>query len=249
MRDPTPKRPVPFWRLFLRGWGWITVLAVPVFLVLGGISVHAGYHVVRLATDGVTTDATVTAKRRRDSDGDSRTDDREIYSLEFTFEADGREIADTARVSESFSHSVRRLEVVPIRYAAGDPTINEIEPEFYITEFRNAAFGLALLLGTAGPILWRQRQRVRRMIWVRDNGEARQATVTRHESTGIQVNDRSSYRLHWQDGNGATGRTVLVNKHALTHFPVGSEITVYFDPVRGYPPVWQVEVGVPAGKG
>lgn len=245
MRNWTPTRPVPFWRLFLRGWGWITVLAVPAFLILSGIVLHAGYHMARLSLDGVVAEARIEGKLVQDADGDSRTDDREVHSLRFSFIADGAEVTDTMRVSEDFWNSVKRQDIVALRYSASDPRISEIEPGALAGDARLGLIALAVLFATAGPILWRQWLRARDQVRVRDHGQARTAIVISHQNTGVQVNDKSAYRLHWRDETGATGRTTAVNRLALRRFPVGSEITLYIDPSGDRPPIWEGEVGPP----
>ena len=243
---PTPTGPMPFWRLLLRGWGWLIVIAVPVVLILGGKVVHTGYASLRLALDGGVAEAWVTSKTLRDPDGDSRTEnDRRIHRLAYRFSVDGIEHTGAATVSRAFWSAAPRDTPLPLRYVRSAPRINEIEPGAIASDLRWSAMGLVLVLLVVGPV-WRRRWRIASdMVWVRDHGEARPATVIDHVSTGIQVNDRSTYRLVWKDENGATGRTSLVGKPMLTHFPVGSEITLYFDPVDGRPPVWQAEVGAP----
>lgn len=248
MRHWKPTRPLPFWRLFLRGWGWIAVFAVPAFVIVAAITAQSGYVAARLAIEGVATEARIQAKIYEDRDGDSRTDEEERIKLRFSFDADGVPITDTTQISEDFANSVRRLEHVPLRYAAGNPMVNEIEPGAHASEFRKGLIWLAGLLLIAGPVLRRQWRRSKAMIRVRDRGETRSAVITSHQPTGLIVNDRSSYRLHWRDERGVSGRTTLVNHRALRHFPVGSEITIYVDPTGTDPPVWQAEVGLPAGS-
>ena len=245
-RDPTPTGPVPFWRLLLRGWGWLIVIAAPVVLILGGMVLYNGYIAARLALDGVETTATITSRMRHDADGDSRTDEREVHRLGFVFDAGGVEVTDEVTVSEAFWNTAPRGRKLPLRYVRAAPHLNEIEPGAHITEVTWGAIGLGLVLLVVGPV-WRRRWRTAsNMVWVRDHGQTRTATVTQHENTRMQVNDKSTYRLHWCDETGATGRTALVRRPALTQFPVGSEIKVYVDPVGSRPPVWQAEVGIPA---
>ena len=248
MQDTTPTRPVPFWRLFMRGWGWITVFVVPFVVVVLAIALHSGYHMALLASEGVETEAVITQKRRIDADGDSRTRGRMIHELEFTFTAAGEEITDRVQVSKAFSNSVKRLETVPLRYAASAPLVNEIEPGANAHEVFKVTVALLIVLGVSGPILWRQRHRARRMIRARDHGKEVKATVTSYDKSRLLINDKSSYRLHWTDENGTSGRSTLVNRHAKRLFPVGSEITLYVDPDDGFA-VWQVEVGVPRQSG
>lgn len=243
MRNPLPKRPVPFWRLFLRGWGWIAVLVVPLVLVLGGIAVSKGFVALSLALNGVESQAVVTSKRRDQADPGDRGNTRRVHYLDYTFSADGEEIAASARVSKEFSNSVRRGETLPVRYSASDPAMSEIERGFNAREAGLSALWLLGTLAVCWFVLRRHLRRVRDAIWVRDNGTPSKAEIIRHEDLKMQINGRSSYRLHWRDEAGALGSSPIVNKFALKHFPVGSEITLYVDSVAGRPPVWEGEVG------
>ena len=248
MHTPTPTRPVPFWRLFLRGWGWIAVPLVPIVLIVAVVSLNAGHTAVRLALDGVTTEARIMAKHWEKADPNSRGNSRYVYHLEFRFSVDGAQTTDTARVSKAFSNSHRRDQIVPVRYAASNPLINEIEPGAHARELRNGLIGLLLVFAVAGPILRRRWHRARDMAFVRDNGEARKAVVTSHEATGILVNSEKTLHLHWRDETGITGRSSMLRHHARTLFPVGAEITIYIDRTGTRPPVWQAEVGVPRAR-
>jgi len=222
--------------------GWIftgflvvgLILAVPAYLNLRKGWNLAAHGVA--VTGHVTTLATSTHSCGKD-DMDSCTD----YNVGYAFEADGVMRNAKASVAESFYSQLNEGAVLPVRYAAEDPAVSEIE--IGTTMIAAVVLGLLALVfaGLGGIGLAFRMRKAGRIVRVRDDGTMRTALVTGQERTNVRINDRQQFVLVWKDSAGAEGRSRYRRQEDLP--PVGEAITVYADPDGLLPPVWEGDSG------
>jgi len=237
-----PTSPVSMFRLYNKGYGWLTFFALPFAIVFTLIAMVEGRKYERLDSDGAVAEAVITDKDyevRIDSDGDRTT----TYYLEFDFTAQGQSYQIRDSVGRSFWNGLQPGETTPVRYWRPDPEVNEIEPgatrkSIWITKI--LAVIVLSLAGVWAERCWRKAARARK---VRDHGKRHRVTVTDHFQTSVKVNNRPRWRLEWQDPSGRVGRSYMYRKEVLNTYPVGSEITIFVDPRGRLPSVWEGDVG------
>lgn len=225
------RRKVSWRRLFVRHFIWVPAIPLVVALVLGGF----GWHNLKLAQvlelHGVEAVATITnreIRRSRDSEGRERTE----YRVYYTFRpATGPAAEGRASVSRTTYNQLTPGTETPVRYVLHDPAISEIE--IGGTLWLGRLFMLiAVPIGAVGLglALWIGRRKVSLLRAAR-RGEVREARVTAHHLTNVQVNGRSQYRMTWLDAAGVEGQSGMHDLQDLP--PEGSVIVVYVDPRSG----------------
>ncbi|MEM9642459.1 MAG: DUF3592 domain-containing protein [Pseudomonadota bacterium] len=234
-------------KLALMGRWYIMFITVPLLLavVFGIVAMVTGQKAQRLAGDGQTVQGTITGQDvriERDSDGDSR----RVYYLEVRFQAETRPVTTETKVSRGFFQAQDLGDTLPVRYWRPDPQVNEVEPGSTRNQRWFTTIFSALLLAGSGYAAIQGIGQATRWGRVRDYGERRVAVVKNHVRTSFKINNRSQYRVEWQDSAGAEGRSFLRNQRQLKDVPIGSEIWVYADPDGRLPSVWEMDVGTSA---
>lgn len=221
------RREVSWWRLFTRHWLWLPVLLMVFGLVvagLGGNEYRRNRQLDRSGVDGIAVIEDRSIHTRRDSEGRTRTS----YRVRFSFApASGDRISAQRNVAPGFYGSVRVGDQVPVRYLPDRPQVNAIGPMRRREPLIFLLIGLAVVAGASGFALVLGRNKLS-LIRAARHGEIREARVTAHEQTNVQVNKRQQYRFSWFDAAGASGRSAMLDFHKLPE--VGSVVRVYIDP-------------------
>lgn len=118
---------------------YFALFLLAVALLAFAALVFIGMSEIRLAVSGVDGKATITSLREhsyrvgRTYGGGSgvvgRIEQRTDYYVTFRFAPDGRELQLEQPVSEGFFKDLERGKTITIRYLAGNPELNRIDPE------------------------------------------------------------------------------------------------------------------------
>lgn len=242
-RNMTPaSQPRSRMHLFLRGLGWLAIVPLLIALVTGAIALFEGRKAERLRDSGTMAEAVITGKEVKvsyNSEGNRTT----TFYLSFRFAHLTGTMTDTRSVGRRFFNRQSVGDETPVRYWTVDPSVNEIEPgstrrTLWITKIISA-----VTLSGGGLWSYLAWAKAGRLIWLRDHGERRKATVTEHFRTKVRVNNRPRYRLVWRDSEGLEGRSFMMPHGGLEGFPTGTELAVFVDPGGRLPPVWEGDVG------
>ncbi|MBL9046534.1 MAG: DUF3592 domain-containing protein [Tabrizicola sp.] len=225
-----------FLRQFLSPWGGFALLAAIFALICLAIWQSGARTADRLAREGAETIAEVTDIRRtssRDSDGDIDYD----YEVAYRFTVNDRVYEDRADVAYDFYAKTGHGDSLPVRYWIKDPSLSEIEPgsssaQALFGQIATGIFGLATLV--MARLGWRK---ARQAAWMVRHGVPRQATVSRHVNTRVEVNDQPRWRAVWHDSTGREGSTRMARLDRLPE--VGSQITILIDPEGRRDSIWE----------
>ncbi len=223
------ERPSLSWKAYT---GRVSFWLAIVFILLSGIFAPFGYLELRdgrlLAREGVDTQGSVvdrvTESRRRSSGGTSHS-----YYITVRFPgSDGRNHSARHSVSVAEYNRLSLGSVVPIRYAASDPGVTEMEAGDSAGTGRMllGLAGLGALGGLASLVFLGRGVAAQRR--AATEGERRMVPVTGHKRSG-KKNSRY-FQVEWNDG-GQTRRTAAVREDRLP--AIGSDIAVYLDPRSG----------------
>ncbi len=241
-----PQDPVSHWRLFMRGWGWMSFFPLLFAVVFGLVAMFEGRKMERLEADGAEARAQIVGKDvevKTDSDGDTT----RTYYLYFRFDHRGGAWEGRDSVSRSFYNGLAVGETTPVRYWRPDPDVNEIEPGSTVTSVWITKIISAITLAAFAAWFWIVWDRSGRAIRVRERGERRRATVTGHFRTNVRVNKRPRWKLEWTDEKGVGGRSFMMPGDRLEAWPEGTEIWIYADPRERLKSVWEGDVGPARG--
>ena len=226
--------------LLLRGKGWVFVLlmvAGTIALAVGGVLSLRALH---LETDGVEAVGTITGleiKKRGCGKKNRSTCTDYWISYQFTPET-GLPITDRKAVEQEFYQTRQIGGALPLRYVAGQPEENEIEPG----AARNGSW-IGVLLGCAmwlavGVLGGKHVTAMRRAVFLREQGVMRRTQVREVRQTNIKVNKQPLYRIIW---DGPPGESWAARQEDLPR--LGEDITVYAHPEGVWPAVWEGDVG------
>jgi hypothetical protein len=138
---------------------------------------------------------------------------------------------------------------VMVRYLPRDPTrsFSSFSPDAVDRQGGNVVgalivgvIGYVSLLGFNG-LLWAPYRRARRMVWLRENGIRREATVISQEVTPVDAEGPLEWRIRWKDEAGQWGQSEWRQVDDLP--PVGATIVVYADPAGRQAAVWEGDSG------
>jgi hypothetical protein len=138
---------------------------------------------------------------------------------------------------------------VMVRYLPRDPArgFTSFSPDAADREGGNAMgamffgiAGLGCLLGFNG-MLWAPYRQARRMVWLRDHGSVRGATVLSQEVTPVDAEGPLEWRIRWKDEAGQWGQSEWRQVDDLPF--VGAGIVVYADPAGELAAVWEGDSG------
>lgn len=138
---------------------------------------------------------------------------------------------------------------IMVRYLPREPanSFTSFSPDAADREGGNDVFavflgiqGLACLLGFNG-MLWKPYRQARQVVWLRDLGRVRGATVLSHEVTPDGEEGPLEWRMRWKDEAGQWGQS---DWRPVDDLPsVGAAIVVYADPAGQMPAVWEGDSG------
>jgi hypothetical protein len=226
--------------LLLREAGLLLVGMMLVGSVFLAVGVMSGLKAMHLEERGVDVTGVVTGLHARTYRcGERNRATCHEYKVDYIFKPEGWQAwPATTKVDRVFFDGLKRGDPLPVRYVAGNPAEHEIEPG----EARSSSWfgllvggGLWIAVGVGGP--WHVRM-VRRAVFLRDNGVARQAKVIAKFETAYKVNKTRLYRIMWDEPRGESW---AARSEKLPE--VGEEITVFAHPDGLWPPVWQGDVG------
>ena len=231
-----PKRSLG--RLMLRGWGFILLMVIGsvALLIAGSLSLRA-YHLEGEGIDvvGRVTDMQVTTR----SCGKKSRSTCKDYWLGYQFTPVGGAVFSyRTKVEQDFYLKQHLGGALPLRYVAGQPDENEIEPgAARISSWVGllAGCGLWLVGGLWGG---KHVQAARRAVYLRENGVMRRTKVTEKRKTNVKINKQPLYRIIWAapDGQSWTAWADRLPE-------VGTEITVFAHPTGAWREVWEGDVG------
>lgn len=160
----------------------------------------------------------------------------DFYHVYYAFKPVGRsERKEMRGVDSAVFVTLREGQELPVRYLREDPSLHEIGPEPLKGKATWMVAGTILFSCFSLVVMLPRLHAARAIIWLRDKGDQRTATVLRYEGSG------SSTVAHWRDSTGVAGKTA---PHSPSELPeVGAEITIYGDPMGRQPSLWEGDVG------
>ena len=229
------RKPKSFGALWLRGWGWVAVIAALMAAFCSIFWYVGARDGGRLEAGGVETTAVIERKdRRRQGSSDTK------YSVYYTFEAGGVPVRDRQDVGLAFYREVEEGDRVPVRYWREDPTVSEISFGSASVMGRIGFWLTAICGGIAAWAGLKATRKARRLMRLRDSGFRRQVVVEAHVDTHVKVNDVPHWKATWREPDGRSGETLGQPREALP--AVGDEITILIDPDGKGPGVWEGDV-------
>ncbi len=240
MAKQIAQAPVPFWRLFMRMGGWISLIFLVPFLVLTLISVQTLAIANRFDTEGRETTAVVTDKYYRESrDGDGDVSTSYYVVLEFRTRR-GREMEVHRSLGLTEYNRLPEGQSLPIWYLESEPDRIEITRGQYRSGSAIAqCIGLAVGLIFLG-VFWYTGRNAVAAVRARRHGVREPARVTGIEPSNVRVNNQRLYRVHWQEQSGRTGKSMVFRREVLSLLRPGDTITVYQGLKRAW---WEGDVG------
>lgn len=224
------RRQISYGRLFLRHHLWIPLIPLMIALGFAGVGGSLLVRERELARDGVDAVAVIThrsIRTSRDSDGNTRTH----YRLHYIFNpTSDQHVEGVQDVRSRFYNAVRVGQEVPVRFLPRNPGVNAVEPTGVIFPAIFLLVGLSTGLVGLGIVGYMLRNKASILRAAR-KGEVREARVTGHEATNVQINGRTQYRFAWIDAAGAEGRSAMTDYRKLPQ--TGQVVTVYIDPRSG----------------
>jgi hypothetical protein len=230
--------------LLLREAGLLLAGMMVVGSVMLAVGVASSLKAMHLEESGVDVKGVVTGLHERSYRcGERNRATCHEYRVDYIFQPEGwRAWPASTKVDRAFFQGLQRGDALAVRYVAGNPAEHEIEPG----EARSESWlgliiggGLWLAVGVAAP--WHV-QKVRRAVFLRDNGVVRQTRVIAKYETSFKVNNTSLYRIMWDNPRGESWAARAGNLPE-----VGTEITVFAHPEGKWPSVWQGDVGRRSG--
>lgn len=215
---------------------WLPLVVLMLALVLFGVGGAKAYRAYQFETHGVTAEASVTRKERRerrDSDGNRRITLFVTYS--YLPQGGGGLVSRRAEVGSRFYNSVREGGSFTVRYLPDRPRTHEMGVGATRQEAtETAGLGLLALMGAGGLGLFFGARAVPLMRALA-RGQVRRAEVIVHvEKPRRRKKTGGRYgKLRWRDETGAEGESGWVPMLDVASHPVGSRITVLVDPRSG----------------
>lgn len=224
------RKRVSFWRVVGRHYLWLPVIPAVLALILGGVGWLLWAEARTMARDGVQAVAVVTDRRiltQTDRDGSRST--RYVVAYRFNPSSDQTVDGDD-QVSRALYDQLAVGQSVTVRFLPDDPARNDLEPDGpWLPAFLLALAGVALVVALGlGRMFGGRKLSILRAARA---GEVREARVTGHVTTNVQVNGRTQFRFAWTDAAGVPGQSALMDLRALPE--TGSVVRIYVDPRSG----------------
>jgi hypothetical protein len=199
----------------------------------------------RLEADGVNTWAIVErlhVEERSCRAGKHGRTSCNVYTVAFAFvDKAGRRVISIKTVRHTFYKTMRIGKEVPVRYVPGDNDSAEFESGSIRSGSWTALTITTTLSLIAGYGLASRAKVARRMMALRDFGEARQATVTDVVQSSLKINGMSRHWIVWRDAQGGSGTSQ--SRFHIHLPPIGTEITIFADVRGGGESVWEGDSG------
>ena len=227
--------PKSFFRLWLRGWGWVSAVAAATALVFLLLWYFPSRLAAGLDANGFETIAEVTDLRIVRN---TETSDHEVR-YRFTT-VDGQVLNSSKDVAPGLFKRLQRGQQIPVRYLPDNPVVSEIEFGANDTLALIGLIGVVASLSIAtfaGRKAW---VRASQFQWLRQQAVQRRVKVLDHVQTNVRINDIMQWRATWREDNGREGQTRMAPPRRLPQ--IGEEITIYIDPHGKLDSVWTKDV-------
>lgn len=229
--------------VFLRLCGWVHLLMLAAGVLLAIPATTALLRAADLQAHAATGSGQVTSLTHGShSCGKHNHSTCDDYEIEYQFTPGDHQIQGRETVSQDFFAKVHKGDVIPVRYATDDPSINEVE--FGATWNNAMASSFFLLVWFSILGVWSVKALIAatRMVYLREHGTQRSAKVTDHTDSKVKVNGVRYWKMTWRDETGLSGESWPQSRENLPE--VGEAIIVYVDPEMRMPPCWSGDSGL-----
>ncbi len=232
----------PFYGIFLRMGGWVSVFLVWAGFIIAGIGITEQINAAKIAEAWETTSAVITKKTMSIGQGSSKDSfgGTTRYYVEYEFTLKGTVYSNSYPVYLGFYNSVSEGDVRPARYYAASPEVNELfEGQLARSSLGNTVVGSALsLLGLLIALGFGFS--TRKALQVLRSGTRVQATVL--DTYGLAMFGRIRFGFKAPNGAIITRKTFWRLKRAHRGLKRRDLIEVKYDPAQPAYAYWQSDL-------